>query len=100
MERLAHIPVILPDLGELISSVNDRGWKVTVFNNESNSYEEVMSILMIATGCDSEEAYIETWEIDHYGHCVVHRSSQDNCEFAAKIISTIGIRVEVEQDES
>lgn len=98
MERLAHNPGILPDIIEELYSQSDKGWKVTVFNNETNSYEEVMSILMIATGCDSEEAYIETWEIDHYGQCVVHRANQELCEFSAKIIGTIGIKVEVAPD--
>ncbi|MBX3114815.1 MAG: ATP-dependent Clp protease adaptor ClpS [Fimbriimonadaceae bacterium] len=86
---------------ELISSQSDKtggGWLVTVFNNETNTYLEVVAILMIATGCDAEEAYIETWEIDHYGQCSVHRASQSECEKAAEIIATIGIHVEAEPD--
>lgn len=71
------------------------GWIVTVYNNEHNSYEQVMTILMIATKCTSEEAFIEAWEIDNFGQCVVHRACQDECKSAADIIATIGIRVEV-----
>ncbi len=73
-------------------------WVVKVFNNETNTYEEVMTILMIATGCTPDEAFIETWEIDNFGVCGVHRASRDTCEGVAKIIATIGIRTEVEQD--
>lgn len=57
-----------------------------------------MTILMIATGCDDEEAYIETWEVDHYGKCVVHRDDEPSCQLVADIISKIGIHVEAEPD--
>lgn len=75
------------------------GWIVTVFDNDTNSYDQVMSILMLATACTSEEAYIEAWEIDHYGKCIVHKASEIECKKAADIIATIGIRVEVSPDE-
>lgn len=78
----------------------DRGqWLVTVYNNDHNTYEEVMTILMIATQCDADEAYVEAWEIDHMGFCVVHQGKEDRCRQAAQIISTIGIRVEVTEDD-
>jgi ATP-dependent Clp protease adaptor protein ClpS len=70
-------------------------WLVTVFNNETNTYEEVITILIIATSCSPEEAWIETWEIDHLGHSVVHVGNEEECCAAAEIIATIGIRVEV-----
>ncbi len=69
-------------------------WIVTVYNNDVNTYEEVMTVVMIATGCTADEAYIEAWEIDHFGQCVVHRADEDECQSVAEIISTIGIRVE------
>ncbi len=75
------------------------GWIVTVFNNDTNTYDEVMRVLMIATGCNSEEAYIETWEIDHFGKCVVHKACESECKKAAEVIAMIGIQVEVTPDE-
>lgn len=71
------------------------GWTVTVYNNDFNTVDEVMAILMIATECDSEEAYIETWEIHHLGSSVVHHSGEEECHRVAAVIATIGIRVEV-----
>jgi len=68
---------------------------VTVFDNEVNTYEEVMTVLILGTCCSQEEAYIEAWEIDHFGQCVVHRSTEDECRGAAGVIATIGIKVEV-----
>ena len=69
------------------------GWIVTVFNNEYNTYQEVMAILMIATQCTADEAYIETWEVDHLGKSVVHAGSKEACSVVAEIITTIGIKV-------
>jgi len=74
------------------------GWVVTVFDNEVNTFEEVITILVIATGCTLQEAYIEAWEVDHYGRCVVHRGSQDECEQVAEIVATIGIQVQASPD--
>lgn len=69
-------------------------WIVTVYNNEINTWDEVVGILMEATGCDEDEADMETWEIDRLGASVVHHASQQECEKAAKVIAQIGIRVE------
>lgn len=71
---------------------------VTVYNNDVNTYDEVMMVLMLATNCTSEEAYIEAWEIDHYGLCVVHRADESECRGAAEVIGAIGIQVEVTPD--
>lgn len=73
------------------------GWMVTVFNNNYNTWDEVMGILQAATGCTPEEAYIETWEIDKLGSSVVHHGGKEECEGVAQIIATIGIRVEVSE---
>lgn len=85
-----------PLFEELANQKVDRDWMVIVFNNEVNTYDEVMAILMKATGCDEQEAFIETWEIDHLGQSVVHVSGKEECTRVRNIIATIGIRVEVE----
>lgn len=88
-------PVETPEKVDEAQTAQPPGWEVTVFNNDSNTYEEVITVLQAATGCDSEEAYIEAWEIDHFGACVVHRADESECSHAADVIRTIGIRVEV-----
>lgn len=75
------------------------GWRVTVYDNDSNTYEQVITILMIATGCDLDEAYMEAWEVDHLGRSHVHFAGHDDCTRVAEIIATIGIRVEVEKED-
>jgi ATP-dependent Clp protease adaptor protein ClpS len=89
--------VPLPDL-LIESQIDFSDWIVRVHNNDKNTYDEVISILMQATGCDAQEAYLEAWEIDHLGSCVVHYGAQQECRDAAGIIATIGIRVEVAQE--
>jgi hypothetical protein len=81
-----------PDTG------NAFGWIVTVYNNEHNTYDEVIHILIVATGCSPEEAEIETWEIDHLGKSVVHHGQMDECEGVAAVIAQIGIDVRVSQE--
>jgi len=83
-----------PLLDDHTDTGNAGEWIVTVYNNEVNTWDQVVGILMEATGCDEEEADMETWEIDRLGASVVHHASQEECEVAAKIIAKIGIRVE------
>jgi hypothetical protein len=90
-------PTILPNI-----EVNDGrkgygGWIVTVFNNDHNTYDEVILILMNATGCPPDEAIIETWEIDHLGKSVVHVGEETECLGVAEVIASIGLRVEVSE---
>ena len=84
-----------PRIGERIGELAGLGWLVTVYNNDWNTYDEVMMILMVATGCSGEEAYIETWEIDNLGQSVVHLACEKECRQIGELISKIGIQVEV-----
>ncbi len=98
MGRLtAAAPDILhrPDAGD---TKGGHGWIVTVYDNDKNTVEEVVSILLIATGCALDEAEIETWEIHHLGRSVVHHGSQKVCEDVAEIVRQIGIRVTVTEE--
>ena len=79
-------------------SVGGSGWIVIVYNNEINTWDEVVNILQRATACTAEEANMETWEIDNLGKSVVHHGGEEECEKVASIIRTIGIQVEVMED--
>lgn len=68
---------------------------VLIYNNETNSMDEVVEILMVATGCDEEEAMIEMWEAHTFGKAPVHFSSRVVCDEIAKTISSVGIKTEV-----
>ena len=70
-------------------------WMVVIYNNETNTMEEVLSILMEATGCSSDEAYIETWEAHTYGKASVHFDSREECSRVSVLIQRIGVRTDV-----
>lgn len=91
--------ITMPDMEErLAEGMNLRGHLVVVFNNEINTWDEVVLVLQAATGCTLEEAEIETWEVDNLGKSVVHHSNREECDRIAAIIRTIGIHVEVMED--
>ncbi len=74
-------------------------WMVLIFNNETNSMDEVVDILMIATQCDLNEAMIETWEANAFGKAAVHFSTcRTECDAVAAIISSIGVKTEVARE--
>lgn len=70
-------------------------YMVLIYNNETNSMDEVMLILMTATGCDATEAFEEMWEAHHFGKAPVHFSSEAECTRVAELIETIGVRTEI-----
>jgi len=74
------------------------GYLVIVYDNDKNTWDQVVGILQKATGCTQEEAEIETWEVDNLGKSVVHHGGKEECNRAAGIIRTIGIRVEVVEE--
>jgi ATP-dependent Clp protease adapter protein ClpS len=81
---------------ETTDGATGRGrWMTVIFNNETNSMDEVVDILMLATGCDEEEAAIEMWEAHHYGKAPVHFASREECLEAAGVIGSIGVQTEV-----
>jgi ATP-dependent Clp protease adapter protein ClpS len=98
--KAASLPGIeenpLASLNEYFKSTDD-GYMVVVYDNDTNTYDQVIGILMNATGCTLEEAHLETWEIHHLGKSVVHHGTFAECNRAAGIIRQIGIRVEVLQ---
>ncbi len=70
-------------------------WMVVIFNNDYTSMDEVMYVLMQATGCDMDEAYIEMWEAHTFGKAPVHFAARTECEDAAAIIGTVGVKTQV-----
>lgn len=73
-------------------------WMVVMYNNETNSFEDVITILMRSTGCCAQEAYIETWEAHHRGKASVHFAERTECEIVAGMIGSIGVQTEVRRE--
>lgn len=91
--RSIERPIQVPDRSETASGE----WLVIVWNNDTNTFDEVILILQRATGCALAEAEMETWEIHHLGRSIVHHGEQEECERVAAIIGTIGIRVTLDR---
>jgi ATP-dependent Clp protease adaptor protein ClpS len=87
-------PVLEPQISDG-DGLGQGRWMVVIYNNDHNSMEEVMSVLMHATGCDAEEAYIEMWEAHTYGKAPVHFADQEECGRVAAIIGSIGLTTTV-----
>ena len=84
-----------------IDSTNTSGggkWIVTVYDNDKNTVDEVVLILIIATRCTMREAETETWEVHHLGKSVVHHGAEKECRKVADVIATIGIQVEASEE--
>jgi ATP-dependent Clp protease adapter protein ClpS len=88
----------LLELELLGADVGAGRWMVVIFNNETNSMEEVVEILMVATGCNEQEAEIEMWEAHTFGKAAVHFATKIECEEAARIIASVGIKTEVARE--
>lgn len=84
---------------EVIDSSTGTGrWMVVIFNDPITTLEQVIQILMRATGCSADEAYIETWEAHNFGKAPVHFSQRDEAEVVAAMIGTIGVKTEIRRE--
>ena len=70
-------------------------WMVIMFDNPINTMDEVVEILIAATGCGVEEAELEMWEAHLRGKAPVHFASSEECRKVAAKISSIGVQTEV-----
>jgi ATP-dependent Clp protease adapter protein ClpS len=90
--------IVEPEIASNPQTTSDSHYVVLVYDNDFNTMNEVMGILMRATGCTEDEAFIETWEIHYLGKSVVHHGEKDICDHVAEIIRTIGIEVDVVEE--
>lgn len=98
MGRLTAAAPEIFDRPDVSGPKGGHGWIVTVFDNETNTVDQVIDILVVATNCSLDEAEMETWEVHHLGRSVVHHGGQEECETVAEVIRQIGIRVTVTEE--
>jgi ATP-dependent Clp protease adapter protein ClpS len=91
---MATAPVLEPEVGGPQTGGQGR-WMTVIFNDDETEMGDVVAILMTATGCDEEEAYIEMWEAHTFGKAPCHFGTQEECEEVARIIAVIGVETEV-----
>ena len=85
--------VLEPEILE--HGLNTGRWMVVIYDNDHTPIDDVVEILMVSTGCGTQEALIETWEAQNYGKSAVHFANRDECEIVASMISSIGVRTQV-----
>jgi ATP-dependent Clp protease adaptor protein ClpS len=75
-------------------------YKVVVHNNDYNTFDEVIAILLKAVpGMTLERAQALANEIHLTGAAVPFVGPKEHAEAVAAVIRTIGIRVTIERDE-
>ena len=92
MSELLLQPVLEP------SHVGSARWMVVIFNNDETSMDDVVLVLMAATGCDVDEAYMEMWEAHHYGKAPVNFAPETECHEVARVIATVGVKTSVQKE--
>ncbi|MBX3096768.1 MAG: ATP-dependent Clp protease adaptor ClpS [Fimbriimonadaceae bacterium] len=80
------------------SSLIEGRYRVIIFNDDHTPYDVVVRILMAATGCDLEEAAIETWEAHTFGRCDVHFAAEHECHEVAGVINGVGVQTDVQPE--
>lgn len=78
------------------NSENEELFRVSIIDNDVNTYEEVMHVCMMALGISLEEAYQIALAVDNNGYATVFEGTRSQAEHVAGIIRTIGIEVRVE----
>ncbi len=89
---MSVIPELRPDLD---SATDSSRFRTIIYNNETNSMDEVVIAIMMATDCPADEAYMEMWEAHHFGKADIHFASEDECKHVASVVGSIGVKTEV-----
>lgn len=93
--------IVLPDL-----ETWERTWlpgnldgsnMVILYNCDCHTFDEVISQLMIATGCGPVKAEQIAEEAHQLGRAVAYSGEEEECERVAEILRSIGLQVETDR---
>ena len=85
-----------PEIDNTVGSDIGTGGGVVAFNNDTNTFDEVIRVLVKATGCSTAQANNLAIEIDKQGKARVFEGSYSKCIQVSSIIESIGIQTQVE----
>ena len=72
-------------------------YRVTIIDNDINTYDQVIQVCMEALQIKFEDAYRIALAVDNNGHATVFEGKIEEAQSVASVIRTIGIEVRVEQ---
>jgi ATP-dependent Clp protease adaptor protein ClpS len=75
----------------------DSGWRVTLFNCDCHTFDQVERALVKATRCSLSQARAWSWEVHTKGSAVVYRGARERCEAVAEVIGAVGLVTSVSQ---
>jgi ATP-dependent Clp protease adapter protein ClpS len=91
----------LPGLNELTDirdGLNITGpWVVILYNCDCHTFDDVIEVLCIATGCTVDEAAALALRVHEEGRAIVFDGTQAECERVAEIIGSVKLQVETDR---
>lgn len=94
----------LPELSELNAVEDVRAgadiggpWIVILYNCDCHTFDDVIGILMQATGCTAAQGQKIAEEVDSKGRAICFSGSQPECDRVAGIIGSIRLQVETDR---
>lgn len=90
----------LPNLDELLKTIDkaepQRSWKVLLYNDNRNRFDDVVLWLQKATGCSHECASVITKTAHETGRAVCFEGEKEKCRQVAGYLRNRGLQVEVD----
>lgn len=91
----------LPSLGDwtdIREGLDINGpWIVILYNCECHTFDDVIGILQVATGCTVDEAEFLALKVHHEGRAIVFDGTHEECDRVARIIGSIRLQVETDR---
>jgi ATP-dependent Clp protease adaptor protein ClpS len=88
----------LDDLTDIRDGLEISGpWIVILYNCDCHTFDDVIEILCIATGCTVEDAASLALKVHEEGRAIVFDGTHEECERVAEIIASIKLQVETDR---
>jgi len=79
------------------STHTGHGWRVTLFNCDCHTFDQVERQLIKAVRCSIAQARAWSDEVHNRGAAVVYEGPQERCEAVAAVLEDIRLKVRVSQ---
>jgi ATP-dependent Clp protease adaptor protein ClpS len=88
----------LDDLTDIRDGLDIGGpWVVILYNCECHTFDDVIEVLCIATGCTVDQAAALALKVHTEGRAIVFDGERDECERVTEIIASVRLQVEMDR---